>query len=87
MPLIRSISGQRLHARQIQLTFARWLKLARITRLFSVHYLRHSFGTNLYQKTGDLYFVQRVLGHRQITTTEIYARVSDDALRQAVGAV
>ena len=30
---------------------------------------------------------RQALGHRQITTTEIYARVSDDALRAAVGAV
>ena len=49
--------------------------------------LRHTFATRRYQKTGDLYVVQRALGHRQITTTEIYARVSDHALRQAVGSV
>ncbi len=34
----------------------------------------------------DLHLVQRALGHRQITTTEIYARVSDDSLRRAVAA-
>jgi site-specific recombinase XerD len=45
---------------------------------------RHTFATRLYQKTGDLYLVQRALGHRQITTTEIYARVSDDRLRRAI---
>ena len=33
---------------------------------------------------GTLYLVQRALGHGQITTTEIYAKVSDDALRRAV---
>jgi len=36
--------------------------------------------TRLYHKTGDLHLVQRALGHRQITTTGIYARVSDDWL-------
>jgi len=36
------------------------------------------------QTDGDLYLVQRALGHRQITTTEIYARVSDDRLRRAI---
>jgi site-specific recombinase XerD len=36
--------------------------------------------------TGDLYLVQKALGHRQITTTEVYARVADDAVRRAVGA-
>jgi len=84
VPLIRSKSGKRLGGRQIQLNFARWLKLAGITRPFSVHSCRHTFATRLYQKTGDLYLVQRALGHRQITTTEIYARVSDETLRRAV---
>ena len=50
----------------------------------SVHSLRHTFATRLYRKTGDLYLVQRALGHREITTTEVYARVSDDSLRAAV---
>ena len=87
LPLIRSKSGKRLGSRQIQLNFARWLKQADITRPMSVHSCRHTFATRLYQKTGDLYLVQRALGHRQITTTEIYARVSDDRLRRAVGRV
>ena len=70
--------------RQIQLNFARWLAQAGITRPFSIHSLRHTFATRLYRKTGDLYLVQRALGHRQITTTEIYAKVDDDAVRRAV---
>ena len=85
VPLIRSKSGKRLGGRQIQLNFARWLRQAGIIRPFSVHSCRHTFATRLYQKTGDLYLVQRALGHRQITTTEIYAKVSDEAPRRAVG--
>jgi site-specific recombinase XerD len=38
----------------------------------------------LYAKTGDLRLVQQALGHRQITTTEIYARVENKALRKAL---
>jgi len=38
----------------------------------------------MYQKTGDLYLVQRALGHRHITTTGIYARVGEEQLRRAV---
>jgi integrase/recombinase XerC len=85
-PLFTSKSGRRLGARQIQLNFGRWVPEAGITRSVSVHSLRHTCACRLYQKTGDLYLVQRALGHRQITTTEIYARVSDEALRQAVTA-
>jgi integrase/recombinase XerC len=83
-PVFRSKSGRRLGARQIQLNFARWLKQAGISRPYSIHSLRHTFATRLYRKTGDLYLVQRALGHRQITTTEVYAKVSDDAVRAAV---
>ena len=80
--LFRSIHGHRLGARQIQLNFAKWCREAGIAA--SVHSLRHTFATRLYRTTGDLHLVQRALGHRQITTTEVYARVSDDSLRQAV---
>ena len=64
-----------------------WQRDCQIDRPVSVHSLRHTFATRLYEKTGDLYLVQRAFGHRQIATTEIYARVSDDAVRTAVGAV
>ena len=57
---------------------------AGVTRPVSIHSLRHTFATRVYQQTGDLYLVQRALGHRQIGTTEISARISDEALRRAV---
>jgi integrase/recombinase XerC len=86
VPVFRSKSGRRLGARQIQLNFARGLAQAGITRPFSIHSLRHTFATGLQWETGDLYLVQRALGHWQITTTEVYARVDDDAVRRAVRA-
>ena len=83
-PLFRTSTGRRLGARQIQLRFAKLFQQADIGGLVSIHSLRHTFATRLYEKTGDLHLVQRALGHRQITTTEIYARVSDGALRRAL---
>jgi site-specific recombinase XerD len=59
------------------------VKRTRITA--SAHSLRHTFATRLYHKTGDLHLVQRAPGHRQITTTEVYARISDDSIRHAIG--
>jgi len=41
--------------------------------------IRHTFAILCYGKTGDLHLVQRAPGHRQITTTEVYAQVSDGA--------
>jgi site-specific recombinase XerC len=46
--------------------------------------VNQTFATWLCKKTGDLYLVQRALGHRYITTTAIYARVCDRTLQQAV---
>jgi len=85
VPLFRSRHGTRLGARVIQLRFAQTCQIASLARHVSIHSLRHTFATRLYDKTGDLYLVQRALGHRQITTTEIYARVDDDRIRRAIG--
>ena len=84
MPLFRASTGSRLGARQIQLRFAALCQKAGMVRRVSIHSLRHTFATRLYEKTGDLHLVQRALGHRQITTTEVYARVGDEQLRRAV---
>jgi len=93
LPLFRSRHGTRLGGRVIQLRFTQTCNIAGIlpasggrTRRISIHSLRHTFATRLYDKTGDLYLVQRALGHRQITTTEVYAKVSDERLRGAVAA-
>jgi integrase/recombinase XerC len=67
-----------------QAPFARRLLKTGIGVWLTISFPRHTFATRLYEKTGDLYLVQRALGHRHITTTEIYARVSDGALMRAV---
>jgi integrase len=54
------------------------------TRPLSVPSLRDTFGTRLYHETGDLCLVERALGPRPVAPTEVYARVSDEALRVAI---
>jgi site-specific recombinase XerD len=83
-PLFPSRNGGHLGRRQVQLRFHHWLTKARIKRHLSVHSTRHTFAMNLYRKTGDLRLVQTALGHKHISTTEIYARVEDKALRRAL---
>lgn len=82
-PLFQSTTGRRLGTRQVQQRVAFWFKRAGIDKA-SVHTLRHTFATRLYEKTHDLYLVQKALGHRQITSTEIYTRLSDKSLKQAI---
>ncbi|MCX5801246.1 MAG: tyrosine-type recombinase/integrase [Candidatus Eisenbacteria bacterium] len=83
-PLFRSRNGGRLGPRQVQLRLRHWLEVTGITKPLSVHSLRRTFAARLYSKTGDLHLVQRALGHRHITTTEIYVKVEDNALRKAL---
>lgn len=83
-PLYPSRNGGHLSSRQVQLRFKHWLEAAGIDSKYSVHSLRHTFAMNLYRKTGDLRLVQTALGHKRITTTEIYARVDDRRLKRAL---
>lgn len=48
---------------------------ASIERRVSVHSLSHILTPRLYHKTGDLHLVQRALGYRQMTTTEVLCEV------------
>lgn len=51
---------------------------------FRFHHLRHFFATYVYEKTGDIYAVADLLGHNQVTTTQIYARMSNKKKRDVV---
>lgn len=58
-------------------------KLCGIEKHFSVHTLRHSFATHLIQNGADIRAVQMLLGHKSITTTEIYTHLDIEHLKEA----
>jgi site-specific recombinase XerD len=72
----------RLTARSVQRIVANYALLAGITKHVSPHTLRHSFATNLLQNGADLRAIQAMLGHSNISTTQIYTHVTDPHLKQ-----
>lgn len=75
-------SENRLTPRSIQRLVKKYAKVAGITKKISTHTLRHSFATDLLTGGADLRAVQELLGHKNITTTQIYTHVTDKHLKE-----
>ncbi len=81
---VASNSGgyRRLTSRSIQRIIAKYARLAGITKHVSPHTMRHSFATDLLMNGADLRSVQSMLGHSNISTTQVYTHVTDEHLRE-----
>lgn len=79
-----STSGnfRRLTARSIQRMVSKYARLAGITKHVSPHTMRHSFATDLLMNGADIRSVQSMLGHSNISTTQVYTHVTDEHLRE-----
>ena len=83
--LFLSLQKRRITQRAVQNLVKKYALIAApLKRRLSPHKLRSTFGTNLYQETGDIYLVADVLGHSDVNTTrKHYAAMTDAHKREA----
>ena len=74
--------GRRLGHRTVQKRMRQWSERQGLERRLHPHMLRHSFASHLLESSGDLRAVQELLGHEDISTTQIYTHVDFQHLAQ-----
>ncbi|HMC66414.1 MAG TPA: tyrosine recombinase XerC [Gemmataceae bacterium] len=75
--------GGRLTSRSVGRLLEKYLALAGLDARTSPHTIRHSFATHLLDRGADIRSVQELLGHRSLTTTQIYTHVTTHRLRES----
>ena len=73
--IFTSLSGKPLTVRAIQKRVAYWSERQGLDQRVHPHQLRHSFASHILESSGDLRAVQELLGHANLTTTQIYTHL------------
>lgn len=82
--LFLSMQKKRISVRSVENLVKKYAKLVTTMKNITPHKLRSTYGTALYQESGDIYLVADVLGHKDVNTTrKHYAAQADERRRQA----
>lgn len=86
--LFLSMQNRRITVRAVENLVKKYASTVTTIKKITPHKLRSTYGTSLYQETGDIYLVADVLGHKDVNTTrKHYAALEDTRRRQAAKAV
>lgn len=77
-----SDESRRLSARSVQRLVEKYVKKARLPVKITPHGLRHSFATDLLRSGADLRAIQELLGHKSVSTTQVYTHITNPQLRE-----
>ena len=83
--LLTDRNSNQLTKRALQKAFKRCIKKANLLQHYSIHSLRHTYGTHLYIASGhNLRIVQQQLGHSSVRVTEVYASLIGSDVKKAI---
>jgi len=80
--LFANHQNSNLSVRSVQKVLKKATREAGIKKEFGVHALRHSFATHMLEQGTDIRYIQKLLGHKKLETTQVYTRVSQRQLSQ-----
>ena len=81
--LFLSLQNKRMSVRSAELMVKKYAQIVTPLKHITPHKLRSTYGTHLYQETGDIYLVADVLGHSDVNTTKKHYAAIDESRRRA----